>query len=355
MRTTFFLSTIIAMFLISSCDTKVDLIEEGLETSVVFGFMDPTVDTQFVKITKTFVTEGSAVDSAQDPGLSEYNNLAAYVIEYDDDHDSVNSYLLQEKIVTDKDSGAWYYPVQTVYFFTEIVNFDYTYEIGFTGSGNDVISSTDIVGAYKNDITTNLPEVKFVDDFEIGATDYHFKGITVKSSRNTKRYEFTYRYHYKEIYTDGSEKDKVMSFKKAPWVVPGSGSQLDGTDVYDGFAIDGEGFYQAVAGRILAEDNEANVERRVIGKIDFIFEYAGEDFNTFIELSEPSTSLNVEQNPYSNITNAIGVWSSRGITTFLDKSLTFPSVQEMALGQYTGELHFCSDDPGHVGTSWGCN
>ena len=355
MRTTFFLSTLIALFLISSCDTKVDLIEEGLETSVVFGFMDPTVDTQFVKITKTFVTEGSAVEGAQDPDLSEYSNLAAYVVEHDEDGDSVNSYLLQEKIVTDKDSGAFYYPVQTVYFFTEMVNFDYTYEIGFTGSGNEVRSTTDIVGAYKNDITTNLPEVKFVDDFEIGATDYHFKGINVKSSRNTKRYEFTYRYHYKEIYTDGTEQDKVMSFRKAPWVVPGSGSELNGTDSYEGFGIEGEGFYQAVAGRILAEDNEANVVKREIGKIDFIFEYAGEDFNTFIELSEPSTSVNVEQNPYSNVSNGIGVWSSRGRTTFDDKPLTFPSIQEMALGQYTGALNFCSDDPAHDGTDWGCN
>ena len=146
-----------------------------------------------------------------------------------------------------------------------------------------------------------------------------------------------------------------MSFRKAPWVVPGSGSELNGTDSYEGFGIEGEGFYQAVAGRILAEDNEANVVKREIGKIDFIFEYAGEDFNTFIELSEPSTSVNVEQNPYSNVSNGIGVWSSRGRTTFDDKPLTFPSIQEMALGQYTGALNFCSDDPAHDGTDWGCN
>ena len=355
MRTTFLLSTLIVLFLISSCDTKVDLIEEGLETSVVFGFMDPTVDTQFVKITKTFVTEGSAIEGAQDPDLSEYKNLEAYVVVYDNDGDSINSYLLQEKIVTDKDSGAFYYPVQTVYFFTEMVDFDYSYEIGFTGSGNEVRSNTVIVGAYKNDITTNLPEVRFVDDFEIGATDFDTKAINVNSSRNTKRYEFTYKYHYKEIYTDGSEQNKVMTFRKAAWVVPGSGSELNGTKNYEGFSIDGEGFYQAVAGRILAENNEENVVKRVIGKIDFIFEYSGEDFNTFIELSEPSTTINIEQNPYSNVANAIGVWSSRGRTTFESKPLTFPSIQEMALGIYTGELHFCSDDPAHDGTSWGCN
>ena len=104
MRTTFFLSTIIALFLISSCETKVDLIDEGLESSVVFGFLDPTIDTQFVKITKTYITEGSAVEGAQDPELSEYTNLAAYVIVYDDDGDSVNSHLLQEKIVLKKKS-----------------------------------------------------------------------------------------------------------------------------------------------------------------------------------------------------------------------------------------------------------
>ena len=351
MRTTFFLSTLIAMFLISSCDTKVDLVEEGLESSVVFGFMDPTVDTQFVKITKTYVTEGSAVEGAQDRELSEYQNLAAYVMVYDDDGDSVNSHLLQEKIVTDKDSGAFYYPVQTVYFFTDVVNFDYSYEIGFKGSGNEVRSNTVVVGAYKNNATTNSPIVNFVRDFDITGSDYQPKKIVVDASKNTRRYEFTYTYHYREIYNDGSEKDKVMVFKKPAWIT----QNLNGLDSYDGFTIDGESFYQAVAGRILAEDNEANIVKRVIGKIDFAFEYAGDDFNTFIELSEPSTSINVEQNPYSNVTNGIGVWSSRGRTSFLDKTLTISSIQEMALGQYTGELSFCSEDPAHDGTSWGCN
>lgn len=350
MRTTFFLSILIAVLIISSCDTKVDLIDEGLETSVVFGFMDPTADTQFVKITKTFVTEGSAIEGAMDPALSEYSGLEAYVVVYDDG-DSLDTYLLQEKTVTDKDSGAFYYPVQTVYFFTDVVDSDYSYEIGFMGSGNEVISNTDVVGGYNNDATTNSPIINFVKDFDVTGSIYQNKKIDVRASVNTRRYEFTYRYHYTEVYTDGTTKAKFMAFRKPAWVT----QSLNGTEVYTGFSIEGEAFYQAVAGRILAENNESNVVKRIIGNIDFEFEYAGDDFNTFIEVSEPSTSVNVEQNPYTNVINGIGVWSSRGRTVFEGKTLTLSSIQEMSIGQYTGELHFCSDDPGHDGFAWGCN
>ena len=89
--------------------------------------------------------------------------------------------------------------------------------------------------------------------------------------------------------------------------------------------------------------------------MDYIIEYAGEDLNIFLELNEPFTSFTPEQSPYTNITNGIGVWSSRGKKIFEDKSLNISSIREMTSGQFTGNLKFCSDDPSHDGTSWGCD
>ncbi len=349
MRATFLLSFLIVLFFISSCDTKVDLIDEGLETAVVYGFIDPTVDTQFVKITKTFVTEGSAVEGAMDPELSEYKNLEAYVIAYDGS-DSVDSYLLMEKTVTDKDSGAFYYPVQTVYYFTDQVNFDYSYELAFNGSGNEVRSTSEVVGEFNDNNTINSDIVNLVALFDVTGSNYSNKKIEFPSSINAKRYEFTYRFHYREVYTDGTEKEKHMDFSDPAWIVLNSSvsEQIQ-------FFIKGEEFYQAVAGRIISQNNEENIEKRVIGTITYNFEYAGDDLNTFIELSEPSTSINVEQNPYTNITNGIGVWSSRGRNVFENKTFSISSIKEMALGQFTGDLRFCSEDPAHNGTGWGCN
>lgn len=341
---------------IYSCTTKVDLVQEGLEQSVVYGFIDPTADTQFVKITKTFATEGNAFDSAQDPSLSEYENLEVYLIEYDGS-DSISSYLLQEKTVTDKDSGAFYYPVQTVYF-TDEINFDgntdpkydYEYEIQFTGSGNKVSSKVAVVGAFEVNNSQAFQDLSLVSIFNASGSSYQDYAMTVTQSKNTKRYEFTLRYNYIEEYIDGSQEAKYMDFKYSEWVTNGLSGNEDHV-----FVIDAENFFSGIGNRLSNYSNEDNVSRRIIGRLEYIFDYAGEDFNTFIELSEPSSSFNSELNPYTNISNGLGVWGSRGQAVFIDKKLEAKSVQEMAQGQYTIDYKFCSDDPGHVGLSYGCN
>ena len=349
---TFLLIFILASFLIA-CETKVDIHIEGEESAVVIGLLDPTLDTQFVKITHTFLTDGNAFDVAQIQEMSEYHDLEAYVIVYDGS-DSVDSYLLQEKTVTDKDSGVFYYPAQTVYYFTEPLNYDYMYELKFFGSENEVSSTTEIVGDFNTNISILFPTISLVEEFDFSGSKYQNKSIIIETSKNTKRYQFTFRYHYLEIYIDGTEIEKHLDFKYAPIIT----STLMGSEMFE-VVIDGNSFYQNLAGRILAQNNEENVLKRIIGKMDYIFEYAGDDFNTFIALNEPSTSsINIEANPYTNVINGIGVWSSRGNAVFIDRefSISIPSsILEMAFGQYTGDLKFCSDAPAHVGTSWGCN
>lgn len=348
-----FLSFILSIY---ACNTKVDLVAEGEESPVVFGFINPTVDTQFVKITKSFVTEGNAFEDALDPSLSEYVDLEAWIVEWDEE-DSINAYLLYEKVVNDKDSGAFYYPTQTVYYTDEIVfdatndlKYGYDYEIRFSGSGKDVSSKIAVVGKFKPNNSQAFETISLVTIFDPGGSSYTDKTMVIDQSENTKRYEFTLRLHYVEEYIDGTEQDKYLDFRYATWETDG----LSGQEDYN-FKIGGESFFQGVDSRLTVQDNEENISRRIIGKLDYIFDYAGEDFNTFIELSAPSTSFNSVQNPYTNITNGIGVWGSRGQTIFEDKVLEVKSIQELVQGQYTISYKFCSDDPGHAGLSYSCN
>lgn len=353
MRTWFKLLLLGLILSVYACETKVDLVAEGEEVPVVFGFIDPTLDTQFVKITKSFITEGSAFDAAMDPSLSEYENLEAYIIEWDG-NDSINGYLLQEKIVTDKDSGVFYYPVQTVYFTDDIVftsdndpKYDHEFEVRFSESGRDVSSKIEVVGAFKTNNFQSFNSVVLVSIYDPSGSSYQDKPMTVTPIDNVKRCEFTLRYHYREFYMDGSEEDKYMDFNYSPWIVENSTLQYP-------FMINGENFYSGVASRLVTQNNEANILKRVIGELEYIFDYAEEDFNTFIELSEPASSFNSEQNPYTNVTNGIGVWGSRGQAIFIGKKLDSKSIEEMSLGQYTIDYLFCSDDPGHSGLDYGC-
>lgn len=74
MNKIFSLSAIAAISLafLSSCETDVDLTAPYASTTVVFGLLDPQADTQFVKITKTFLGDGNLNDYAMIRDSSEY-------------------------------------------------------------------------------------------------------------------------------------------------------------------------------------------------------------------------------------------------------------------------------------------
>ncbi len=71
-----------ALFLIAlfaslmACDNEIDLNADYEDTTVVFGLLNANADTQFVRITRTFLEDGqSAIDLAQDANRLFYNNI----------------------------------------------------------------------------------------------------------------------------------------------------------------------------------------------------------------------------------------------------------------------------------------
>ena len=93
--------------LFSACETDVDLNAPYKSTTIVFGLLDPGADTQFVKITKTFLGNGNNLEYAQIRDSSEYQweefNFI-HLEEYNPNTGNIiNTYALQEMTITNKD------------------------------------------------------------------------------------------------------------------------------------------------------------------------------------------------------------------------------------------------------------
>jgi hypothetical protein len=124
MNKIFSLSAIAAVSLVvfSSCETEVDLTAPYASTTVVFGLLDPQADTQFVKITKTFLGDGNLNDYAMIRDSSEYKweEFAALKIEEyaTGNPNPIAIHNLQPITIYNKDvNGMFYGPEQTVYYF----------------------------------------------------------------------------------------------------------------------------------------------------------------------------------------------------------------------------------------------
>ena len=74
-----------------------------------------------------------------------------------------------------------------------------------------------------------------------------------------------------------------------------------------------DGFYDFIADQIPYDDpiKESNVRERYTNDVDFIIAVAAIELNTYMEVNEPSNSIVQERPDYSNITNGLGVLSSR--------------------------------------------
>ena len=79
---------------------------------------------------------------------------------------------------------------------------------------------------------------------------------------------------------------------------------------------------------------------RIPGKIEIIVVAGGDDLNTFIEVNRPSTSIVQEKPEFTNITNGLGIFSSRYSKTPFSRQLSVVTLDSLACGQYTNDLKF---------------
>ena len=104
---------------LSSCSTDIDLYADYKQVPVIYGLLDPTADTNFIKITRAFYVQGDAYQSAVNPDSSNYaGKLNARLVEYCNG-DSVREIILDTITIHNKEQGIFYAPEQKLYYTTE--------------------------------------------------------------------------------------------------------------------------------------------------------------------------------------------------------------------------------------------
>jgi hypothetical protein len=174
--------------------------------------------------------------------------------------------------------------------------------------------------------------------FGTGYGQYEFNW---NSRYNGKRYVLSYRFRYDEI--RGSDTLHKAITQRLATRVTADSQNIEELSVI----MNGESFYSTISTVIRNEGDYGSANRRVFMGLDFLIDVANDDFHTYLTLTEPVSGIIEERPAYSNVTGAYGVWGSRYYKNVHGKRLGGTSLEELANGQYTGDLHFCSGvDPG---------
>lgn len=328
-----------AVFILSSCSTDFDIIGPYEDHTVVFGLLDQNDTIHFLKINKAFLGDGNAFDYAAVQDSSEYVNISG-VVEAWENGLLAASYPIYDTLMQNRDTGIFYFPEQTLYYFTGELNQNREYRLvlNINDGSKEVTASTELVHSFTVNALTSNPFYPFSLAYPTSSVTGVYPPYHVRFTPgvNGKRYDTWLHFYYDEYTSSGTERKNLI------WKID---SYVCATDFGTGeperdIVFNGDAFYRYVAARL---DPDPNVIKRVPRQIDIEIVAASDDLYTYMKVNEPSTGLVQERPAFTNLSNAIGIFASRFTKTIRGKVLNKDSVRELCMGQFTLDLQFCTD------------
>lgn len=356
---TLFMAIVLA-FGISGCDTDVDLMAPYKSTPVIIGILDYTVDTQFVRINRTFLGPGDANMYAQIKDSVEYNPA------------EVEAWLLKRRNGTLKDSIELKYIVKPSrepgVFYNQDVGFYYTDQPLFTTqeisdvrkgtlTSNPTLMTYDIRVVARGETytaTTDFPDLSplttitapfFADPpvrvemYREVTSTYQNIPFLYKTGSETARYLGIYRLNFDYVLSDGTTvTNQHLDYKL------GAQDNIEGSNGKKvTFTFNSASWYEFIGNKVKAIPNIKEVH---IHDVDFRLSGANKILTKYLKAANPVSEFTPVINTITNIDNdAIGILGSRTIIvrkTHLSES----SIKIMNQGEYTSApgLSYCVVD-----------
>ncbi len=355
-----------------SCKTDFDINAPYKPIPIIYGLLDQSKDTQFVKINKSFIGDGNNVDYASINDSLLFSNVSARVEQYAPGLSSpFKVYDLQELWVGNLQSGIFYEDSQKVYYFVPDapLNDEHLYQlvVSVDDVQEDITAQTRLLDGsslsfdYLFSLSFGINGLNFAD-VNLGTSDvFYSPQIKWNTAPRGKRYELTMSFRYNEI-TSNSSIPKTIYWSLGTQTAIGNGDALNDSEKMF-VNLSGEQFFEMVNSRLMDYPNEAQVVKREIVAVDFIVSAGNEDLNTYIEVNEPATGVVTERPTFTNISgDGIGLFASK-CEVAITGNFSDGSILELCKGSLTSQYKFCIDSTDQItaisnltgGVNVGCN
>ena len=316
--------------LLISCDNKLNVNADWQDITVVYGLLNQNDTIHYLKITKAFLGAGDALQFAKIPDSSNYPDTLNVRMEEWQSGIPGNTLHFTKTTLFNKEAGdsVFYFPVQVVYANSDKLNENSIYKLFIKNpkTGKETTSQTPLVGHLDVVSPAQIPSARAsFDTIEDNLVSW-------EDTKNGAQYQLVIRFHYTEIVlADSSQTEHTLDWVIFTDVLPYDTTGVNTND--NNFP--GKGFYQNVSHHIPVNP----LVYRLAGRIDYIFTVAAGDLRTYMEVNKPSTTIVQEKPFFTNITNGIGLFSSRYNLTIslLPSDLT---KQCLKYSSYTYKLGF---------------
>jgi hypothetical protein len=340
-----------AIIAFSSCENEVDINAEYKDLSIIYGMLNPKLDTNYIRVQRGYLgTEPAANSVGQSDSLYyDTSEIKVYIREYTKDETEFDK---EAPLIYDAsrvlDSGL--YTVDGYYTFRVPSDFDILsskeYEVVVVRKDNSKASArTGIVGS----IEIQIPRATVTAKVFNGLIEFKIRqdldGTNPEATAKMTAYQPVIEFYYKEV----DLVTKVEEFKSESIKLPLVESIFD--EIRLNFT--GTELNQALSERIVSDPNKI----RFFQSLDVEVYGASEELMTFIELNKPSSGINQNRPDYDQVINGTGIVSSRTFQKRLDVSLQSQLYDRLLVSQTTCDLNFARFEAGNINgdTCWCVN
>lgn len=329
-----FLLTIGLVFILCSCANELVVNDEWRDNTIVYGLLNVKDSPNYVRINKAFLGETNAIEMAAISDSINYQNINVFLEEWKNGN-CQKTILLQKTIEIQKDSGFFPTDNNVIYKINENLSAYSSYKLVIINleNGNEVTAETEMVGNFK----IETPVLVYPIQFEKLC---FFDKMPVEVKWRSAYYGRVYYVYINFYYTEILNGETTLNSIKYPLIpVISDESFISGWSPYAQLhtkIINTERFYKYIATSI---ESKKSVRRR-FEYMNYEFVVGSDDFYSYLQVSELSTGIVQERPTYSNISNGVGLFTSRFNKTSEKKIMSGISIDSLSAGQYTKLLRF---------------
>lgn len=299
---------------VSSCNTKVDLYSDKGDSTVVYMMLDSHADTNYAKITKSFV--GNVNELAQNYAASNYNydEIKAYLLKDKTPQDTIWLDTVSKWIPYDPNSIFYSGCYQTYYYTARELASGVNYKLIINrNDGETVSSNATTIDNFEFSVPNPNPGHETSLDITSPASatvKWKNKGQNLQS--NAAYFEAVAFFRYKEVMYEGAE----PTYKEIKWVLgKGEADDLYNTQwCYYSVNYKPSALINILENDPYLKNNSPYGVKRYIQRIRVEITGVGDEFYNYLIANNSSSAIQ-DTPDFSNIENGRGLMSSRVTNT----------------------------------------
>lgn len=362
-----------ASLFFTACDEDFDLTTEYKDQTVIYAFLehkDPwhlTGDTNFIVVNKAFLGEknvyemAAVSDSVNYDNYDEINVTLQRISNIDPNSQPIGEPIVCEYTTHYKDSGAFSRAHNVVFYTTKNLmlykdvnlnpspdeNDSYFYKISVKKPGKEeVYATTKIIRGMYEGRPLNLPENNRLIEMASTFPNYTYN-VEFGSNIDARIYQFKIRTYFYEKRTDGNIYIDYIDYLH-PLMVTRNKIQQQSEDME--VNVTPSAYYTSFNKKL--KDTTGVVWRIIKTKKtderpethSLHFTLGSQETYIYNQITQPSNGIVQEKPTYTNITNGLGLFTSKWNYSRNNFTITGGTIDSLSVGIYTKDLKFRTRD-----------